>query len=706
MFFPPGAFLLFAAPCLLGGARADVPVIDSIASPAEVLFTREADTAFQLHYAHLILPLNVSLLDDMLQQLERALGKWHNTTVTDHVMPDLPDYVADPTWFMDSPKFFQPAAYENLHNRHRIVVLRRRLAHMRELFHDTEQPLRKFIRDNADEAHDFTINPVPSSPRTRKTRAAVLPSHPLLSRLALPFRVAKRAIGQAILGAIALIGVLAITFSSLYTAKEIKNMHDSLRLNDLSHTYREDTLGHTEAALARLFTKTLTLFRHYHMSSRESFAATITLDAIERRIQMFEAAITAGLQGRVAAEHFLEVNLPRTAAKIARRARASDMAPLANHVTDWMQFEATLVGTDDGLDVLLHVPLVRVASLLSIYRFHPLPFPLEHGLHLQMDTAPFTHLAIDHNTYSFRGLTLAELNACRSVGLFKLCDLGSVVRTFGAAKADWEASNGIADPELCLYALFAMEFQLAGKVCLTTIGKTRSVMRQIGPNTFAAYSPTPERGTVRCFNNTNPHLSFTTFGLKKITIPFGCWAKTDTHIFTAADDSLTRGADFFAVNYGWETPISDLTRGLNLTLFDILRNQSLALEVQIDQMMSIQKAHALVEQSRLDRPEDPTPLESIANTASDAADGVADWTAERIHSLFGAPTLFLVLLPVCGYALYLHLALQRRVAALEHRLLAGTAAAQPLIIQAGAPTAPPRTSDTRMSYKELLARVQ
>jgi hypothetical protein len=66
--------------------------------------------------------------------------------------------------------------------------------------------------------------------------------------------------------------------------------------------------------------------------------------------------------------------------------------------------------------------------------------------------------------------------------------------------------------------------------------------------------------------------SFTAFGLTKITLPKGCTAETDTHIFAAADDGFSRAENEYIVSLVWPFDPSTLTPGLDAKKFsDIIR---------------------------------------------------------------------------------------------------------------------------------------
>jgi hypothetical protein len=79
-------------------------------------------------------------------------------------------------------------------------------------------------------------------------------------------------------------------------------------------------------------------------------------------------------------------------------------------------------------------------------------------------------------------------------------------------------------------------------------------MRIVSPNSFGSYAGAAHRGLVTCHGDEAGKLetkSFTASGLTKITLPNGCSAETDTHIFAAADDGFDRAKDDYIVAYVW-----------------------------------------------------------------------------------------------------------------------------------------------------------
>jgi hypothetical protein len=166
------------------------------------------------------------------------------------------------------------------------------------------------------------------------------------------------------------------------------------------------------------------------------------------------------------------------------------------------------------------------------------------------------------------------------VGEFYLCNRGLVITK--APKIDTPPPKW-KDPALCLFTLFARQFDLATATCRTSIGGTEAAMRMVARDAFGSYTEKPHRGTVMCRGENNPGgpetRAFTANGLIKITLPHGCTAETDTHIFPAADNGFKRSDSDYRISYVWRFDPLTLTPGLDTKLFsDILKKNVSSLE--------------------------------------------------------------------------------------------------------------------------------
>jgi hypothetical protein len=100
-------------------------------------------------------------------------------------------------------------------------------------------------------------------------------------------------------------------------------------------------------------------------------------------------------------------------------------------------------------------------------------------------------------------------------------------------------------------------------------------MRMVLPNSFGSYNNEAHRGLLTCTGKNPGGLetkSFTASGLTKITLPHGCTAETDRHIFAAADDRFSRSENEYTISYVWPFDPLTLTPGLDTKKFsDILK---------------------------------------------------------------------------------------------------------------------------------------
>jgi hypothetical protein len=298
----------------------------------------------------------------------------------------------------------------------------------------------------------------------------------------------------------------------------------------------------------------------------------LVCDVADKQVGVVESAMQAAMGGHVSVAAFTELDYARVALKIDRDSRAVGLDLVARDLSDYLQMETSFVAGSDGFSTMVHVPLIDMKSALTIWEHHILPILLDHGLYLNMGPAEYTHLAVTQDYKLYRAMTRAEFNTCRRVGEFYLCDRGLVVTKAPKSEAPpppWK------DPALCLFALFARRFTLAKETCRTLIGGTDSAMRMVSPNLFGSYAGEAHMGLVTCHGDEAGKLetkSFTASGLTKITLPNGCTAETDTHIFAAADDGFDRAENDYIVAHVWPFNPLTLTPGLDTKKFsEILR---------------------------------------------------------------------------------------------------------------------------------------
>jgi hypothetical protein len=117
-------------------------------------------------------------------------------------------------------------------------------------------------------------------------------------------------------------------------------------------------------------------------------------DVVDKQVGVMESAMQAAMGGHVSMAAFTELNYARVALKINRDAKAAGLEPVVRHLSDYLQMETSFVAGPEGFSTLVHVPLIDMKSVLTIWEHHILPILLSHGLYLNLGPADYTHLAV------------------------------------------------------------------------------------------------------------------------------------------------------------------------------------------------------------------------------------------------------------------------------------------------------------------------
>jgi hypothetical protein len=280
----------------------------------------------------------------------------------------------------------------------------------------------------------------------------------------------------------------------------------------------------------------------------------------ERRVANMETIMTAALNKQISPAIFNDVDINKTAQMIDQYANDNNMVPVAHFFTDFLQMEASFVASDDGYKIYLHVPLMGKSSGMHIYKHSRLPIPLADGFHALIE-GPNSYLAVDGPGTLFKAMTADDLANCRRMGEHYVCERGNVVRRAPAA----HVTNFYKDPELCLWALFNEKYTIASATCDISVNIATNSVIQLSANKFAMYTADPHQGKIHCRNtSTSFPRNFQLNKLSTITLPAGCTARTNSHVFAAADTACTRPAEDWAVGYKWAFDhVKSLTRGLD-----------------------------------------------------------------------------------------------------------------------------------------------
>jgi len=284
------------------------------------------------------------------------------------------------------------------------------------------------------------------------------------------------------------------------------------------------------------------------------FDAAIHL--LEYRLRDDETIVSAALVGRLAPAALQGKNRTQIVTALHETTEARGLVALVNRPSDLLQCDTSFIMDEEGMTLLVHVPVTPRESLLEVYRFIPLPVPVHQEYHSQI-TLSTDILAINPENSLFRTLTYEELTRCHKVGFFFVCDKANVVRRNNDNLPAGE------NEEVCLLALFQQRYDLAGASCPKSLVAAPATVIQVSETRFMTYSPTEHQGTIRCpLNVTHVPLGRQTFSANSISpidLEPGCTAYTNTHVFSAPTFDKVQE---WAVEYDLE---ASQVRALNLT---------------------------------------------------------------------------------------------------------------------------------------------
>lgn len=423
---------------------------------------------------------------------------------------------------------------------------------------------------------------------------AVTPNHPAHLH-------ARARRGVLLAGGIgALVGSAATTLFHVFSNKALNNIRhdaDALTARQLRLLRRTRGFSTRQQHLTTIVDRVVNLVNDDRTFRDLLHYDSIMMDALRAEAERVHAVLSAAIQGHAHTEVLRGINITALANSLEDRMARQGRALLSTYHADWLRHDCAFAAHDNGIDfdVILSVPTYIPKTDLLIMHYTKMPIKLADGLFIEIDNY-LPYLVVNEAARTFDGWTDADLAQCRRVGNYFTCPTHNVVRRFPPAfdhpDSEYDAHLQIhdkqppADPATCLLALYLGRYAHARRVCRITIVPDLPMVTQIAPRSFAAFSPYPHQGNLRCANS--PAASPRHVSLRNTTtinLPAHCHVMTDTHSFYTSDASFDYAINTWAHVYNWPDHMAHkLLGGLDQSAFGKLRKEAHNLRLTTDRI--------------------------------------------------------------------------------------------------------------------------
>lgn len=292
---------------------------------------------------------------------------------------------------------------------------------------------------------------------------------------------------------------------------------DEIRISTLEEDVRK--LAQISAELAQRVSNTNIELHVLEAGTRLNLAIARMRGEYDRIMDCLQAAMHHRLSVRAVKMD----NLEEMFTTMSHKASKKGFRLIPDDPFHFFQLETTFVYTNDTIQLIVHVPMVRTKGLLTLYKFVPFPVPFaedpETGeARLTVEVNPVeTYIAVDlrGGGGGYKAFKESELALCETFGTTYLCKFHNVLQL------DFNKS--------CIGALYRNRLPEVRRNCKYTHREAREIIHQSNSNTFLVYTPAPTEVIQQCTNGTVQNYGFS--GTNSIQIDEGCFGKTQSHVF-------------------------------------------------------------------------------------------------------------------------------------------------------------------------------
>ena len=210
--------------------------------------------------------------------------------------------------------------------------------------------------------------------------------------------------------------------------------------------------------------------------------------------------------------------------KLRARLDRLDIQILPNQGHEFYALETSFVyHENDVLTTFLHIPGYTRGTLMELYEYIPTPLQVAKDRFF-LPNPEHTILVVDPvDTTKYRSMTRGDLSLCRHSGSRYYCPGQNFYRKHVK--------------ESCLMDLFQNRLKAISENCpFVPLRADESYLVQIGPIEFVVYYPKGERVFVVCGGSNGKSETVTIVGVRRLVIPAGCRASSDSFNFDGEVD--------------------------------------------------------------------------------------------------------------------------------------------------------------------------
>ena len=209
-------------------------------------------------------------------------------------------------------------------------------------------------------------------------------------------------------------------------------------------------------------------------------------------------------------------------ARLSQKAAKKGFVLALPDVAQVYQLPASYISVEDGIRIMIHVPLTTKARNMVLYKFLDLPMFLD-GVVIEVANAE-AYLAVS-TTGNFMTLSEQQLLACLKYNSQYFCPSLNVFRT------DYSST--------CLGAVYNGDTAAVSKHCLLRYSSLQPAVRRINPTVFAVATPKTTMIQIDCPGPI--HHSLRALGLQKLLLPWGCSAALSGFQIASTGDLTSDG---------------------------------------------------------------------------------------------------------------------------------------------------------------------